>query len=399
MPARMLHPIRTSTAALALTLLPLYGQQPQVPPVFKTGTQVVLVDFIVSDKADKLVTGMTKADFVVKEDGKERPIVSFAAFAGTGAAPADGGAAAPAAGPSVSTVILVDDTHLTAQQTTRLRPDIKALLAKLGENNGAMFLLAPGSGVAEGRTLPMGAAALAGAVDQINGHLVEDHSDLPMSETEAIAIEHHDLAMTKRVLERIIAMNTMASEEQAAALMRNRATEVGAEATERRNLVYRIALEAFTWLTSQPGRHSIVLVSGGFANDPEDRNYNAIVTRSMRANAPIHFLDVRGLQGLSRFSDIGFGGALATSAGDAPLERSEAARGSGSLADDTGGITIRNANDLGKGLGRILDTMHTYYVLGYEAPPQSKPGFRKIKVETRTKGLNVRARRGYFDGF
>jgi hypothetical protein len=41
--------------------------------------------------------------------------------------------------------------------------------------------------------------------------------------------------------------------------------------------------------------------------------------------------------------------------------------------------------------------MQTYYVIGYEAPPHSKRGFHKIEVQLRTKGVNVRARRGYYD--
>lgn len=42
----------------------------------------------------------------------------------------------------------------------------------------------------------------------------------------------------------------------------------------------------------------------------------------------------------------------------------------------------------------MLDTMKTYYVLGYE-PPVGKPGFRRIKVEVSRKDLKVLARRGY----
>ena len=55
------------------------------------------------------------------------------------------------------------------------------------------------------------------------------------------------------------------------------------------------------------------------------------------------------------------------------------------------------SGDLTKGLTRILDTTKTYYVLGYEPPPERKPGFRRIKVAVKPKGLQVLARRGYFD--
>ena len=39
-----------------------------------------------------------------------------------------------------------------------------------------------------------------------------------------------------------------------------------------------------------------------------------------------------------------------------------------------------------------------YYVLVYQPPAHDKPGYRKIRVDVRGKGLQVRARRGYFSG-
>lgn len=61
---------------VALMLVPaisLPAQEQRTPPVFKAETEVVLVDFVVS--ADRPVTGLTASDFLVKEDGKKRPIV------------------------------------------------------------------------------------------------------------------------------------------------------------------------------------------------------------------------------------------------------------------------------------------------------------------------------------
>ncbi|HEV8209561.1 MAG TPA: hypothetical protein VGP77_05545, partial [Vicinamibacterales bacterium] len=62
---------------VALMLVPAISlpAQEQKPPVFKAGTEVVLVDFVVSDKSERPVRGLSAQDFVVKEDGKERPIV------------------------------------------------------------------------------------------------------------------------------------------------------------------------------------------------------------------------------------------------------------------------------------------------------------------------------------
>jgi len=178
---------------------------------------------------------------------------------------------------------------------------------------------------------------------------------------------------------------------------RSRSREVVAEARVRRQALYVEAMSAFDWLAPQPGRHSLVIVSPGFARDPEDPRYNDVVTRSLRTNAPISFLDARGLQGFGRFENVTFGAALGASSGDLTTARMDAAQGAAVLAEDTGGVIVRNTNDLEKGLGRLFDSMSTYYIVGYEHVPQTKAGFRKIKVETRTKGLTVRARRGYYD--
>jgi hypothetical protein len=112
-----------------------------------------------------------KIVWIVKEDGKERPIVSFAAFAD-----ADPSSTPPAASgtarPGPATVLLIDDGHLTAEQTLRLRPDLKGLLAKVGARSGTLSLVAPQSRVSEGRTLPFGATELTAAVDLHRGELL-----------------------------------------------------------------------------------------------------------------------------------------------------------------------------------------------------------------------------------
>jgi VWFA-related protein len=302
-------------------------------------------------------------------------------------------------------VLLVDDSHLTAEQTLRLRPDLKALLAKIGTRSGTLSLIAPLSNVSEARTMPFGAAELTSAVDRIVGRRIEDRSDQPISDAEAIAIERGDSTVLKRVITRITTLDPMlgarggaeASDRQAESLAKAKSREIATEARIRRDAAYAAAADSLNWLATQPGRHSLVMISAGFARDPEDAGYNDIVTRSLRVNAPISFLDARGLEGFGRFEDVTFGHSLSTDAGETPTARSDAAQGAVVLADDTGGIIVRNTNDLQKGVGRLFDTMSSYYVVGYERVPQSKSGFRKIKVETKTKGLSVRARRGYFD--
>lgn len=172
------------------------------------------------------------------------------------------------------------------------------------------------------------------------------------------------------------------------------ATEIAAAARRRREDLYGFAFTALDWLASKSGRRSLIMVSEGFAFDPDDMTRHEVLTRSMRINAPVHYLDVRGLPGLSRFQGVEYGAPLDIQAVEGPFARSDASQGATSLADDTGGIVVQNTNDMEKGLKKMLDTMKTYYILGYE-PPSGKPGFRRIRVEVRRKDLRVLARRGY----
>jgi VWFA-related protein len=72
-----------------------------------------------------------------------------------------------------------------------------------------------------------------------------------------------------------------------------------------------------------------------------------------------------------------------------------------SIADETDGRAIVGRNDLAKGLGQALQDSTAYYLIGYtsaQAPVDGK--FHQIKVQlsaaARKRGLQVRARRGYW---
>jgi hypothetical protein len=79
-------------------------------------------------------------------------------------------------------------------------------------------------------------------------------------------------------------------------------------------------------------------------------------------------------------------------------EHFEAAEGADNLAADSGGFTVRNTNDLTAGLNRIAEESRSYYLIGYAPTDTRRDGrFRKIQVKVAgRKGLQVRARRGYY---
>ncbi len=68
------------------------------------------------------------------------------------------------------------------------------------------------------------------------------------------------------------------------------------------------------------------------------------------------------------------------------------------LATGTGGFPILNNNDLLAGLDRIGHDLDEYYTLGYAPSDLSHDGsYHRIKVSVDTKGVDIRARNGYYD--
>jgi VWFA-related protein len=379
------------------------AQQAPKPPVFSASTSVVLVDFVVTDGKDRAVAGLTAQDFVVKEDGQPRPVVSFVAYADAPRAQGEVVVVPPGGAPPVSkaitvTVLFVDDAQISAQQLYRAKPALKKLVATMSDRGGVLALAAPRSKIWLARGVDGNAAVFNAALDRIEGRWIQDQSDFPITDAEAFAVERGNPWVEARIVQRFVALTPRFDPGSAAIAARSRALEVARAARLRREDAYNTITTAFDWLAQLPGRHSVIMVSGGFAEDPDDSRQQELVTRSLRANAPIHFLDARGLEAMGKLQGVDLSREPpARDAGELPFAFLDAAEGASSLSRDSGGITVQNANDLSKGLARVFDTMTTYYILGYEPPAHTRKGFRKIKVESAVKGLQILARAGYFD--
>jgi hypothetical protein len=62
----------------------------------------------------------------------------------------------------------------------------------------------------------------------------------------------------------------------------------------------------------------------------------------------------------------------------------------------TGGISVRNIDDISRGFGLVVRDTSTYYVIGYQPENATMDGkVRKIEIKTKSPGLKVRARKSY----
>ena len=380
-----------------------WAQAPAQPaPVFGAGTIQVLVDAVVTDRKDRPIRDLRAGDFRVYEDGALREIVSFVAFGAPRpeeiAPPSSPSPEmeAPAAAPLVpaSTVLFVDEGHLTAVEAARLRPALMKVVRSLLERRGSILVLAPWSKVAYAGRLPGDLETVGEAVNHIQGRRVEQLSTFPMTDAEALEVERGDTQALTRLIARFQYLNPGVT-SSAELLVRSRAEELSSEERARRRDTFEAMGIGFAWLARQPGRHTFLMVTSGFVHDATDPGFAALTNESMRANAPIHFLDAGSPQAFGRFEGIQDKYPLPAQMRVSPFEAQDAVAGSDQLAVNTGGLHIDAADD--SGLERIMDATRHYYILGYDKAPGQRPGFRRIKVEVTRKDARVRSRRGYFD--
>jgi VWFA-related protein len=178
-------------------------------------------------------------------------------------------------------------------------------------------------------------------------------------------------------------------------------------------------------LNDLPGRKSILLVSEGFrifGSDILGKNYTGktqskeymamdrlrrLVDQANRASVVIYTMNAMGLQYFGVRASDNTGGRSAGEVDEDVNARRNAAwetqSGLDYLAHETGGIAIRNTNDLTGGIKRVLEDQHGYYLIGYRPdnatfdPRTGRRTFHKLSLKvTRPGNFNVRMRNGFY---
>ena len=165
-----------------------------------------------------------------------------------------------------------------------------------------------------------------------------------------------------------------------------------------------------------PGRKSILLISDGFRiynRDDPDRNYRTLlalrrlIDQANRATVVIYTMNAMGLQVLGLTASDATG-EMSTAQVDEQLSNRRATafevqEGLDYLAQETGGLAIRNTNDLSGGIRRVMADQKDYYLIGYrpdDSTFDAKTGrrtFHKLSVKILRPGkFKVRMRNGFY---
>lgn len=419
--------------------------QTQAPParadrtVQSTAT-AVLVDVVVRDRRGQPVTDLSAADFEIYEDGVRQEVGSLTLYTpeSTGA-PARGAAAAPVpAGPeppSKSAAVEPPPQPVVALVFDRLSQEARAVAHKAalgyvgsaGESQALVGVFGIDLSLVTHQNYTRDSAKLRNAIDGMGsrrqaqaespGGAAREGGQPGTGGGNPLAVLQAGGQAAAQAAQQ--GAGAAAADAIAAAMQQRTAETYAALEREHQGLSSINALLAVVnGMRALPGRKSMVVFSEGFgtaANAGE--RFRSLVDTANRANVSIYAMDAAGLrtaststetkeainaaanQMLRRNPTTDVTGTSMTGA----LERAnEMARNDphvvlGQLTDQTGGILIRNTNDLAGGFKRVDQDMRNYYMLSYMPKNEEFDGkFRTISVKVNRPGVEVAARKGYY---
>jgi VWFA-related protein len=394
------------TAKFAQQAIPAQNPQPQSPPapqsnqdVVRINTQLVQVDAVVTDKKGRHVEDLTEADFELLVDGQKQPLTHFLHVnlpVVKREPPANKKADPKLAPESMPTrqiapeevrrtiAFIVDDLGLSSSSTELARETLKKFVGEQMQEGDLVAIIRTGNGLGMLEQFTSDKRLLYAAIERLiwnplSRDMMPSFADAGSSEeTDETAAERQAfLDSSEELFETSFTTGTLGA----------------------LGFVVR-------GLRSLPGRKSVILLSDGFRinSRTNDDNTTDLVFQSLqnlielanRSSVVIYSIDAKGLQPYMPGANVG-GVPSADSYSNALQSAQEALEGPSFLAQQTGGFTVVNTNDLNIGIEEALYDQQSYYLIGFD--PEDEKFDRKyhsIKVKVTRPGVKVRTRSGFF---
>jgi VWFA-related protein len=381
------------------------SQASQQTPTFKAQVEFVEVDALVTDQQGNFVRDLTKDDFQVFEDGKRQTISTFSLVdipierydrplfspnpierdVQSNERPFDGRVY----------VMILDDLHVAAQRTARVRTAARQFIQQRLGANDLMAVIFTGGRSQDAQEFTSNKRLLLNAVDKFTGQKLDSAVITRNNEY----FRQRDVGVTGRVDD---------PDEQ------ERVFKIRSTLTSLRQVA--------DWFGGVHGRRKTMLFfSEGIDYDLSDiiRGVDApqssattimadiqdAIAATARSNVSIYSIDPRGLTdgsedaiGVGQFADnddpsAGRGIGVSGLANELRMSQDSLRQ----LSDQSGGFAAVNRNDFSSAFERIVRDNSSYYVLAYYPPSDKRDGkFHRIEVRVVDRpGLVVRSRRGY----
>lgn len=383
--------------------------QPRIPSeedVVRITTNLVQVDAVVTDKSGRLITDLKPEEIRILEDGKSQNITNFSyiiAESRKAPLPHNTPTVADKTAPLLPTsplkpeqvrrtiALVVDDLGLSFESTHFVRQALKNFVDQQMQPGDLVAIIRTSGGIGALQQFTSDKRQLYAAIERVRWYMngrsqvsafapMEDNS----GQSEEAEAANADL---NRFREDVFAVGTL-----------------GAVSYVVRGL------------KELPGRKSVLLISDGFtiySRDDPTRNYRALdslkrlVDQAGRASVVIYTMNATGLQTLNVTAEDNTGTRSSEQIEQQLSNRRSAAfdsqEGLSYLARETGGMAIRNTNDLSGGIKRVMEDQKGYYLIGYRPeestfdPKSGRRTFHRLSLKVLRPGkYNVRMRNGFF---
>jgi VWFA-related protein len=405
-----------------ITLIGLAGlMAAQEPSSFRVNTRLVEVDVVVRSK-DTAVTGLTKDDFRILDNGRPQNITTFSVRS---SAKVKGVANKTVANvmplppgtisnrvsrsgeePVAATVILLDRLNTeVADQSYFTKEMLKYLKTMQPGEHVAIYTLLKSLRIVQDFTDDPQALLLAASRSR-----AQQSVSLAASDESALKTQEDGI----RNIADPNDANSVAAAALSAELAMNAVTEMEDAEKKNRALLTSAALEDIArHLRGLPGRKKLVWVSGGFpigALEVNARHYDefgeetARAVRSLNnANVAVYAIDPRGVVAYGTNPAILTPNAVTGQSIFSQVQRPDPVglnapniAGMNLFASGTGGRAIYATNDLVGALKTVMEDDEVVYTIGFYPTEQKMDGsYHKLSVKVDRRGVEVHHRQGY----
>ena len=390
--------MRVKAVLLALVVSStLVSAQPQQPPTFRSGVDLIEVDVTVLDDRGNPVPDLLAPEFAVTVDGEERRIVSveFIKVDGPSEKP---GVETPGLDPYYSTnqgavrgqlvMLVVDQGNIRFGGGRAMIASASQFLDQLGPADRVAFAAIPRIGD-DVVGFTANHALVRSALERVAGHSENLPTRFAMSVAEAISLNRHrERAREPGLVARSTCGPLISNELVFEDCMKQLLQEANDIATRIRQQTLE-SLRALRALVSGLGEIDgpkwLVLISQGLIIDDVELVVAEVASAAAAARVTIHAL------------------LLDTLYGDAPTRQSPLTpgrdrqlweRGLDMLSAQAGGSLYRGTSDTV--FQRLRRQLSGFYVLGVETDPRDRDGApHQIQVDVRRLGTTVWARRQF----
>jgi len=372
----------------------------QADPVFKSTTQLIVVDVFVRDRSGKDILGLNKQDFTLIEDGKPQQIQVFEVQR-LEDIPAPAPVAAPPKPPEAPKE--VRPQTITARAAGQIQYRDKRLLVLFFD----LSSMQP----------PEQLRAEKAAVKFINENMTSADMVAVMSFASKLKVDL-DFTDNREDLLRVVQSYRMgegsafATEAPTGDEETSEDTGAAFEADESEFNIFNTdrklgALEsAAKMLAALPEKKALVYFSSGVGKTgvENESQLRSTLNAAVRANLSFYPVDARGLVATVPGGDASQAASRGTGLFSGQSQRQQQSRMQNqqetlsTLASDTGGKVFLDSNDLSLGIVQAQTAIRSYYILGYYSSNPAQDGsFRRIQV--RLNGDSRQAKLDYRSGY